>query len=111
MFSATYTPIKDFVDDDTILDLKNLKQDILNLNWVENVVTILDVPLFKSSNEPLMERIKNFKTLASPEVDKEQAIKELTQSIIFKNYVISEDAKTSGIIVYLEKDAQLDNFI
>ena len=107
----TYTPIKDFVDDDTILDLKNLKQDILNLNWVENVITILDVPLFKSSDEPLMERIKSFKTLANPEIDKEQAIKELTQSIIFKNYIISEDAKTSGIIVYLEKDTKLDNFI
>ena len=32
-------------------------------------------------------------------------------SPIYKNYVISEDGKTSGIIVYLKKDERLDEYI
>ena len=107
----TYTPNKDLADKETLLNLQNLKQEVLNLNWVEDVITILDIPLFKSSDEPLMERIQNFKTLLNPEIDKREAITEIKDSIIFKNYVISEDAKTTGIIIYLEKDAKLDNFI
>ena len=30
---------------------------------------------------------------------------------IYKNYVISEDGKTSGIVVYLKKDERLAEYI
>ena len=32
-------------------------------------------------------------------------------SPIYKNYVISEDGKTSGIVVYLKKDERLSEYI
>ena len=31
-----------------------------NLEWVESVITILDIPLLNSSDESLTERLKNF---------------------------------------------------
>ena len=36
---------------------------------------------------------------------------EILNSPIYKNYVISEDGKTSGIVVYLKKDERLAEFI
>ena len=54
-----------------------------------------------------MERLKNFKTLAYPEVDRIKGFDEIINSPIYRNYVISEDGKTSGIVVYLKKDERL----
>jgi len=65
----TYNPKENLLNPNTIKNLTNLKNDLLNLNWVSKVITILDVPLLKNNNDPLTERIKNFKTLSSEDVD------------------------------------------
>ena len=52
----------------------------------------------------LQERLENFTTLKDDGVDKERGFKEILNSPVFRNFVISEDGKTSGIIVYLKKD-------
>ena len=36
-----------------------------------------DVPLLKSTDEGLMDRLKNYKTLAYPEIDKKEDLKKL----------------------------------
>jgi predicted RND superfamily exporter protein len=107
----TYTPVSSFVEKETILNLQLLKSKIEKLTWVDGVVTVIDVPLLKSTDEGLMERLKNFKTLAYPEIDRKRGFDEIINSPIYKNYVISEDGKTSGIVVYLKKDERLAEYI
>jgi uncharacterized protein len=107
----TYTPVSSFTDKETILNLQLLKSKIEKLTWVDSVITIIDVPLLKSSDEGLMERLKNYKTLAYPEIDRKRGFDEIINSPIYKNYVISEDGKTSGIVVYLKKDKRLAEYI
>ena len=107
----TYSPVTDFKDEDTIINIQLLKSKIEKLSWVDSVITIIDVPLLKSSDEPLMERLKNYKTLSYPNLDKERGFQEIINSPIYKDYVISEDGKTSGIVVYLKKDERLDEYI
>ena len=107
----TYTPISSFTEKETILNLQLLKSKIEKLSWVDSVITLIDVPLLKSSDEGLMERLKNFKTLAYPEIDRKRGFDEILNSPIYKNYVISEDGKTSGIVVYLKKDERLAEYI
>ena len=107
----TYTPANDFSDEETIINIQLLKSKIEKLTWVDEVITIIDVPLLKSSDEPLMERLRNYKTLAHPEIDKKRGFTEIVESPIYKNYVISEDGKTSGIVIYLKKDEKLNDFI
>ena len=68
----TYTPISDFTQNETILNLQLLKSKIEKLSWVESVITIIDLPLLKSTDENLMDRLKNYKTLAYPEIDKKR---------------------------------------
>ena len=67
----TYTPVSDFLDDQTIINLKLLKSKISQLSWVEKVITVIDVPLLKSTDS-LMDRIKNYKTLSHPEIDRKE---------------------------------------
>ena len=107
----TYTPVSSFVEKETIINLQLLKSKIEKLTWVDSVITIIDVPLLKSTDEGLMERLKNYKTLAYPEINRERGFEEILNSPIYKDYVISEDGKTSGIVVYLKKDKRLAEFI
>ena len=107
----TYTPINSFTEKETILNLQLLKSKIEKLTWVDSVITVIDVPLLKSTDEGLMERLKNYKTLAYPEIDRKRGFDEIINSPIYKNYVISEDGKTSGIVVYLKKDERLEEYI
>ena len=107
----TYTPVSSFTDKETILNIQLLKSKIEKLTWVDSVITIIDVPLLKSTDENLMERLKNYKTLAYPEIDRKRGFEEIVNSPIYKNYVISEDGKTSGIVIYLKKDERLAEYI
>ena len=81
------------------------------MTWVDSVITVIDVPLLKSTDENLMDRLKNYKTLAYPEIDRNRGFEEILNSPLYKNYVISEDGKTSGIVVYLKKDERLAEYI
>ena len=107
----TYSPISSFEEKETILNLQLLKSKIEKLSWVDSVITVIDVPLLKSTDEGLMDRLKNYKTLAHPEIDRKRGFEEILNSPIYKNYVISEDGKTSGIVVYLKKDERLAEFV
>ncbi len=105
----TYTPNEGMVTDSSINNLLSLKYKIQSLDWVHSVITLLDVPLLDNSDAPLQERLKNFKTLKDENVNKERGFKEILDSPVFRNFVISEDGKTSGIIVNIKKNIVLDN--
>jgi predicted RND superfamily exporter protein len=107
----TYTPKDNLLAPDTIKNLTDLKNDLANLSWANNVITILDVPLLKNNDDPLAERIKNFKTLSSEDVDKKRGFEEIINSPIYKEFIISKDGKTSGILVYIKIDQKLSNLI
>ena len=89
----TYTPKDNLLAPDTIKNLTDLKNDLANLSWANNVITILDVPLLKNNDDPMAERIKNFKTLSSEDADKERGFNEIINSPIYKEFVISKDGK------------------
>ena len=95
----TFTPKEALTSESSINNILSLKYKIQSLDWVHGVVTILDVPLLESSDEPLMDRIKNFRTLKDENIDKDRAFNEILNSPVFKNLVVSEDATTTGIIV------------
>ena len=107
----TYTPVLSFTDEETIINLQYLRSKIEKLEWVDSIITVIDIPLFKNSDEPLMVRLKNYKTLSYPEINKERGFEEILNSPIYRDYVISKDGKTSGIVVYLKKDKKLNELI
>ena len=99
----TYTPNESMISNTSVNNLLSLKYKIQSLAWVHSVITLLDIPLLDNSEAPLQERLENFKTLKDDDVDKDRGFKEIISSPVFRNFVISEDGKTSGIIVYLKK--------
>ena len=100
----TYTPNEKMISESSINNLLSLKYKIQSLDWVHKVVTLLDIPLLKNSEAPLQERLGSFKTLKDENVDTKKGFKEILNSPVFRNFIISKDGKTSGIIVYIKKD-------
>ncbi len=105
----TYTPNEGMETDTSFNNLLSLKYKIQSLNWVHSVITLLDIPLLNNSDAPLHERLESFKTLKDEDVDRSRGFKEILDSPVFRNFVISEDGKTSGIIVNIKKSQKLEN--
>ena len=105
----TYTPNEGMITDTSINNLLSLKYKIQSLNWVHSVITLLDIPLLNSSDAPLQERLENFKTLKDEDIDRSRGFNEIKSSPVFRNFVISEDGKTSGIIVDIKQNKDLEN--
>jgi len=106
----TYTPKEAMTSESSMNNLLSLKYKIQSLDWVHSVITLLDIPLLHSTDETLTERLQNFSTLKSEGIDKERGFNEILNSPVFRNFVISEDGKTTGIIVNLKKDEKLKKF-
>jgi len=85
----TYTPNEGMVSDTSINNLLSLKYKIQSLNWVHSVITLLDIPLLNSSDEPLQKRLQNFKTLKDDNVDKDRGFNLIISCPVFRNFVIS----------------------
>ena len=99
----TYTPNEGMVTDKSINNLLSLKYKIQSLSWVHSVITILDVPLLSNSDASLQERLERFKTIKDEGVDRNRGFKEILNSPVFRNFVISENGNTSGIIVNIKE--------
>jgi len=100
----TFTPKESITSENSINNLLSLKYKIQSLDWVHSVITLLDVPLLNNSDKSLQERLDNLVTLKDKNVDKERGFKEILDSPVFRNFVISEDGNTTGIIVNIKKD-------
>ena len=99
----TYTPNEKITSESSVNNLLSLKYKIQSLDWTHNVITILDIPLLNTKDETLNEKLQNFSTLKSEGVNREQGFEEILNSPVFRNFIVSEDGKTTGIIVYLKK--------
>ena len=102
----TFTPKESMISENSINNLLSLKYKIQSLDWVDNVITLLDVPLLTSTDDTLTEKLKNFSTLKSEGINKTKGFNEILNSPVFRNFVISEDGNTTGIIVYLKKKTE-----
>ena len=106
----TYSPQENMISSKSIQNLKNLKNKLESLNWIHSVITLLDIPLLNTTDTPLIERLQNYTTLKSDKIDRKRGFEEILNSPVFRNFVISEDGKTSGIIVYLKSNNPIKKF-
>ena len=103
----TYTPKEEMTSKKVVNNLLSLKYKIQSLDWVHSVITILDIPLFSSTDQPISEKLKKFKTLKDENINIKAGFEEILSSPVFRNFVISEDGKTTGIIINLKSNPNI----
>ena len=100
----TYTPFEDILSENSLADLQELRDELSQLERIESVVTILDVPLFFSPNVKISRLSTDIRTLQTPGLDKELARKEFQESPIYKQLLMSLDGKTTALQVIFKRD-------
>jgi len=107
----TYKPKEHLLSANTLDNIRRLKEDLLKLERVESVTSILDVPLLESPPRSVKEVVKNTPTLESPGVDKQLAEKEFLNSPLYQKMLVSPDFKTTALQVNLHDDKEWHEFI
>ncbi len=107
----TFTPKGDLLGDESLDTIRRLKADLLKLEQVESVTSILDVPLMESPPLPVKEMVKNVPTLESPGIDKTLARKEFLNSSIYQNNLVSPNFKNTAILANLHDDPKWQDFL
>jgi predicted RND superfamily exporter protein len=99
-----YTPQDDLFADKVLADLERLQNELLQLERVSSVVSILNVPLLESPPVPVKELTENIQTLQSPTVDKKLARIEISKSPLYQNLLVSADLKTTALQIKFPVD-------
>ena len=100
----TWTPKTDLLSDESLAGLQSLKDDLLKVDRIEKVISILDVPLFNSPRITLSELSENVRTLKTEGLDKKLAAREFTESPIYSKLLASPDGKTTALLALYKRD-------
>jgi len=100
----TWTPKTDLLSDESLAGLQGLKDDLLKVDRIEKVISILDVPLFNSPRITLSELSANVRTLQTEGVDKKLAAREFAESPIYSKLLASTDGKTTALLALYKRD-------
>jgi len=101
---VTFTPNQDLFSDSSLHIIASLRDELIQLELTDSVITLLDVPLVKQIEGSLSEVTSDYRTLSSDNVDKVKAKAELIASPIFKELIISLDGNTTALQVNLKGD-------
>ncbi len=104
---VTVTPPEgdDLFSEKNLKVIEEMSNEFMEIEDVESVTSILNVPLFHSPDVELFKLATDYKTLLTG-ADVELARKELISSPLYKNYLISEDGTTTTIQVTFKDPPQ-----
>ena len=95
---------KSVISDDVLRMIDEMSKELQKLPSIESVNSILTVPLFESPKITLYEMGSNYKTLFMPSCDRQLAYRELTTSPLWRNNLLSEDGRTTSIVLTMKPD-------
>ena len=108
---VTFTDKRKILTEDNLEIIKSFISRLNKLSWIDNVQSVFDVPLLEINNQNLTDLIDEILTISSPGIDLKLAEKELLNSPIFKNLIISEDATRTGVLINFKKDNDYEELI
>ncbi|MEP4544531.1 MAG: MMPL family transporter [Saccharospirillum sp.] len=107
----TYTPPTSLFSDASLAGLEALRDDLRNINGVDSVLTVLDVPLLSNPPVPMTELVSNIKTLEDPETDVEMARTELANSPLYVNLLLNLEENTTALQINLPRDTTREQLL
>ncbi len=103
---VTFTPDEDLFSAESLEHIRRLRDELSQLPMVSSVVSLIDVPLVTPGGGKLVDVVRNYTTLADPGTDRNVARKELLESPLYSNLVLSADGTTTALQVNLKNNAE-----
>jgi predicted RND superfamily exporter protein len=108
---VTYSPEKELFSSAVLADIKRLREALKQLEQVESVTSLLDVPLMESPPMTLAEVARQPRTLESDDVDIELAEREMRHSPLYRNLLVNSQGDTTAMQVNLVTNQVLRDLI
>ena len=99
---VAYTPNGELFDRTTLERLEGLREDLLAIDRIGAVNSILNVPIF--GDTPLTGISEDYLTILDEEQNLELAQNEIMTNPVFQNALLSPDGETAGLLVGFEID-------
>lgn len=103
------TPKEDLFAPSTIEQVKSMCDELAKIPSIIQVLSYQTVPLFHSPPIPLLRIARGYNTLLKPETDLQMARTELIESPLYRDYLISEDGRTTTIQATFAPDEAVDS--
>ena len=108
---VTYSPQQDLFSGDVLADIKLLREQLNQLEQVDSVISLLDVPLVESPPMTLAEISRKVRTLESDDVDIVLAEREMRHSPLYQNLLVNSQGDTTALQVNLVNNQTLKDLI
>ncbi len=105
---VTFTPAGDLFSDPSLATLGAVADALSRIEGVDRVTSILDVPLLESSDLSIAHLEEDLPTLATPEIDRARAKEELRRSPVFRELILSADARTTALLLSMESEPEIE---
>ena len=89
---------------DQLASLRSLRDNLLNIEGISSVISILDVSLFQSPPLSLLELASDVYTIENGKADQTLVAEEFKNSPLYSNNLVSSDLKTTALIIPLAND-------
>lgn len=107
--TIAFTPPTDLFSDESLALMSEMQQELLLLERVKSVNSLLDVPVFGDTQ--LLAISEDYDTLQTPGVDRSAAREELVSSPVFGNALISPDGQTAALLVTFVTDQRYQQLL
>ncbi|MEJ2499813.1 MAG: MMPL family transporter [Campylobacterales bacterium] len=100
----TYTPTGDLLAPETLENIRQLSDALAEIEGVESVTSILNVPLLQSPPKPVKELLKKIPSIGEGDANLTLAREELKTNPLYASNLVSPDLKTTALQVNLTYD-------
>ena len=91
--------------------IKKIENEILEINGVNQVLSILDAPIIEQPKVSLSEIGDNIKYLLDENIDLQKAKQEILSNPIYRELIISKDGSTTAFQILLDANEHYENLI
>lgn len=103
---VTFAPHEELLSNQSLDTIRNLSKEFLSVENIESVDSILTVPLLQSPVRPISDLVAGVDSMETKEFDKELVKNEFLTSPLYKNALVSDDFKTTALILNIKHDAK-----
>jgi len=97
------------IDNKFINNFESLSSKILELDNITNVFSFINAPIFFLNNTSLANlNSNNIETIKNSKFNIDNILKEISENPIYKDQIINSERNVFSIIIYLEKNLELD---
>jgi len=109
---VTFSPYQELLSKPSIILIKDIVKKISSLDRVENVLSLLDVPLLENNpNVSLSDVADSVETLNSESINIDLAKRVFSSNPVYQNLLISEDLNTTAFQVTLKRNLNYETLI